>query len=191
MKKLLTLTGAVTIVLILLMACGSTNAMDENLTLLLSRPDLALPFSGHTMKVITDYAAKLGNIGVVVSDRRRSSPKQSADIKAAVAEGVGGIIINSNDSAALAPAIREAISAGIPAVIVDCWIGGADDIFGHVGADNVEGGELQGPAVDRRWHANQHLPGAEVWLMGEHHSLGERNYYPSNLPLVTTLRQLA
>jgi SRSO17 transposase len=37
----------------------------------------------------------------------------------------------------------------------------------------------------------QHLPGEEVWLVGEHRSTGERKYYLSNLPLDTTTKQLA
>jgi SRSO17 transposase len=37
----------------------------------------------------------------------------------------------------------------------------------------------------------QHLPGEEVWLVGEHRSTGERKYYLSNLPADTSLKQLA
>lgn len=37
----------------------------------------------------------------------------------------------------------------------------------------------------------QHLPGEEVWLVGEHRSTGERKYYLSNLPADTTMKQLA
>ena len=37
----------------------------------------------------------------------------------------------------------------------------------------------------------QHLPGEEVWLVGEHRSTGERKYYLSNLPVDTPLRKLA
>jgi SRSO17 transposase len=37
----------------------------------------------------------------------------------------------------------------------------------------------------------QHLPGEEVWLIGERRSTGERKYYLSNLPLDTPLRRLA
>ncbi len=48
-----------------------------------------------------------------------------------------------------------------------------------------------GPAVHLRGHANQHLPGDEVWLVDEHRSAGERKYYLSNLPPDTTLKQLA
>ena len=38
---------------------------------------------------------------------------------------------------------------------------------------------------------SQHLPGEEVWLVGEHRSTGERKYYLSNLPADTPLKQLA
>ena len=37
----------------------------------------------------------------------------------------------------------------------------------------------------------QHLPGEEAWLIGEHRSTGERKYYPSNLPADTPLKHLA
>jgi SRSO17 transposase len=37
----------------------------------------------------------------------------------------------------------------------------------------------------------QHLPGEEVWVIGEHRSTGERKYYLSNLPTHTPLKQLA
>jgi SRSO17 transposase len=38
---------------------------------------------------------------------------------------------------------------------------------------------------------NRHLPGAEVWLVGEWRANGERKYYLSNLPPGTPLRALA
>jgi len=37
----------------------------------------------------------------------------------------------------------------------------------------------------------QHLPGEEAWLIGEHRSNGERKYYLSNLPADASLKQLA
>ena len=37
----------------------------------------------------------------------------------------------------------------------------------------------------------QHLPGEEVWLVGEHRTTGERKYYLSNLPADTPIKQLA
>jgi len=40
------------------------------------------------------------------------------------------------------------------------------------------------------WGNNRHLPGEEVWLVGEWRSSGERKYYLSNLPPRTLLRVL-
>jgi SRSO17 transposase len=37
----------------------------------------------------------------------------------------------------------------------------------------------------------QHLPGEEAWLVGEHRTSGEKKYYLANLPAKTTLRTLA
>ena len=37
----------------------------------------------------------------------------------------------------------------------------------------------------------QHMPGEEVWLVGERRSSGERKYYVSNLPAETPLKRLA
>jgi SRSO17 transposase len=48
-----------------------------------------------------------------------------------------------------------------------------------------------GPAVRLHGQANQHLPGDEVWLVGEHRSSGERKYYLSNLPPDMPLKRLA
>jgi SRSO17 transposase len=41
------------------------------------------------------------------------------------------------------------------------------------------------------WANNRHLPGDEVWLVGERRSSGERKYYLSNLSPRSSLRALA
>jgi len=49
-----------------------------------------------------------------------------------------------------------------------------------------------GPPQRIRDMGGQHLPGEEVWVIGEHRSTGERKYYLSNLsPPDTPLKQLA
>ena len=48
-----------------------------------------------------------------------------------------------------------------------------------------------GPEVRLQGRTGQHLPGDEVWLVGEHRSSGERQYYLSNLPPDTPLKRLA
>jgi SRSO17 transposase len=48
-----------------------------------------------------------------------------------------------------------------------------------------------GPEVRLQGRTGQHLPGDEVWLVGEHRTSGERKYYLSNLSPDTSLKQLA
>jgi len=48
-----------------------------------------------------------------------------------------------------------------------------------------------GPTQRIRDKGKQHLPGEEVWLVGEHRSTGEKKYYLTNLPTQTDLRTLA
>src|ERR671912_171975 len=48
-----------------------------------------------------------------------------------------------------------------------------------------------GPEVRLQGRTGQHLPGDEVWLVGEHRTSGERKYYLSNLPPDTPLKRLA
>lgn len=47
------------------------------------------------------------------------------------------------------------------------------------------------PAEGQQLRQGHHLPGEEVWLVGEHRSSGERKYYLANLPDKATLKELA
>ena len=47
------------------------------------------------------------------------------------------------------------------------------------------------PAEGEQLRNGWHLPGEEVWLVGEHRASGERKYYLSNLPAETPLEELA
>src|SRR5437879_731660 len=48
-----------------------------------------------------------------------------------------------------------------------------------------------GPPQRIRDKGQQHLPGEEAWLVGEHRTSGEKKYYLANLPAETDLRTLA
>src|SRR5437016_1539479 len=48
-----------------------------------------------------------------------------------------------------------------------------------------------GPPQRIRDKGQQHLPGDEAWLIGEHRMSGEKKYYLANLPIGTDLRTLA
>jgi Periplasmic binding protein domain len=91
-----------------LMVGTPAEATGKHLTILASVPDLAFPFFVYMMGQIKDEAYRLGDITVVESDGERSSPKQIADVEAAITKGVDGIVINPNDFDALAPALLGA-----------------------------------------------------------------------------------
>ena len=130
-------------------ASDPSRAAEKHLTILFSIPDLAFPFFVHMVNQIKDESAKVGDIDLIVADGQRSSPKQTADLEAAITKGVSGIVISPNDVDALAAAIQEAVDAKIPVVTVDRRVNKVPGILGHVGADNVKGGEAQGLLVEK------------------------------------------
>ena len=118
----------------------------DKVTILASVPGLTFPFFVHMMNAFKAEAEKQG-VAVIESDGQVSSPKQTADIEAAIAQGVKGIVISPNEVDALAPALQQAVEAGVPVVTVDRRVAQVDGILAHIGADNVKGGEAQGELI--------------------------------------------
>ena len=114
--------------------------------ILASVPGLTFPFFVHMMNAFKSEAAKQG-MGVIESDGQVSSPKQTADVEAAITQGVKGIVISPNEVDAMAPALQQAVDAKIPVVTVDRRVAQVEGILAHVGADNVKGGEAQGNLI--------------------------------------------
>jgi inositol transport system substrate-binding protein len=121
-------------------------ARAQELTIVTSVPSLGFPFFVHMMKALQDEAKKLG-VRAIESDGQNSTPKQTADVEAAVVQGVNGIVISPLDVSAMAPAIQAAVENGVPVVTIDRRVAGVEGILAHVGADNVKGGEAQGEWV--------------------------------------------
>ena len=122
-------------------------AAAQDLTIATSLPSLEFPFFVHMEKQLVAEAEALGNIKLIRTDGRNSTPKQTADIEAAIIQGVNGIIISPLDAVAMAPALQQAVDAKIPVVTIDRSIQGVPGILAHVGADNVLGGEAQGRLI--------------------------------------------
>jgi inositol transport system substrate-binding protein len=125
-------------------------AQEEDLTIASSLPWYGFPFFVHMQKEIDAYAADLG-VGIVATDGGNTVEKQTADVEAAVTRGDSGILISPGDVAGMQPAIQEAVNAGIPVITVDRRVEGVDGLLGHVGADNVKGGEAQGMLIMERF----------------------------------------
>jgi ABC-type sugar transport system substrate-binding protein len=121
-------------------------AAQEDLVIAESMPWFGFPFFVHMDKEIRAEAEAIGGIELIVTDGENDAAKQSEDVLAAVTQQVDGILISPKDSVALAPAIQEAVDAGVPVMTVDRRVEGVE-ILGHVGADNVIGGEAQGQLI--------------------------------------------
>jgi SRSO17 transposase len=83
------------------------------------------------------------------------------------------------------PREAEAVLADLPWRRVTWRHGTKGPLAARFAATRIRVGD--GPT----WANNRHLPGAEVWLVGEWRASGERKYYLSNLPPRTALRALA
>ncbi len=118
----------------------------EKPNILVSVPGLTFPFFVHMMKAFKAEADKQG-LAYIESDGQVSSPKQTADIEAALAKGVKGIVLSPNEVDAMAPVLQQAVDANVPVVTVDRRVASVPGILAHVGADNVKGGEAQGNLI--------------------------------------------
>ena len=119
----------------------------KELTILESVPGLNFPFFVHMMNQMKAEAEALGGITVIESDGQNQTPKQTADVETAIVQGVDGIVISPREVDAMAPALQQAIDAGIPVVTIDRRVDNVPGILAHVGADNVKGGEAQGELI--------------------------------------------
>ncbi len=129
------------------LAAGAPVAFaQDRLTLLGSVPNLGFPFFVHMLNQIKAEAEAQG-VDLIESDGQNSAPKQTADIEAALVQGVNAIVISPLDVNALAPAVEQAIQAGVPVVTIDRRVDGVEGILAHVGADNVKGGEAEAQAM--------------------------------------------
>src|ERR671913_155129 len=98
---------------------------DEQLQVVFSVPGLNFPFFVHMVNIAEEKAGEL-DIELIVQDGQNDSSTQSANLEAAIAQGVDGVVISPKDAQDLAPAIQAVIDAGIPVVTVDRAVKGVE-----------------------------------------------------------------
>jgi ABC-type sugar transport system substrate-binding protein len=125
-----------------LAATAAPNRQDEKLQIAFSVPGMNFPFFVHMMNIAKEKAVEL-NIDLIQLDAQDNTATQVANLETMIAQGIDGIVVSPREVEALAPAVQAVIDAGIPIVTVDRAVTGVDTL-GHVGADNVRGGEIQG-----------------------------------------------
>jgi inositol transport system substrate-binding protein len=130
---------------------AGTAAPAQDLEIATSLPYLGFPFFVHMQKALEAEAGTLGGIQITTYDGQNQTPKQTADVEAAIVSGVDGLVISPIDSVAMAPVLSQAVEAGIPVVTIDRRVDGVDGILAHVGADNVKGGEAQAELIVERF----------------------------------------
>src|SRR5260370_36823145 len=81
-----------------LVAFGPAQAADKHLTILMSVPGLSFPFFLHCVDEGKTETAKLGDIDLIISDGQGSSPKQTADIEAAIAKKDHDTVISPHNA---------------------------------------------------------------------------------------------
>ena len=129
-------------------ASGANNSSAaQDLTIATSMPSFGFPFFVHMQKQLEAEADAIGGIKILRTDGQNSTPKQTADVEAAIIQQVDGIVISPIDAVAMAPALRGAVEAKIPVITIDRRVEGVPGILAHVGADNVKGGEAQGRLI--------------------------------------------
>ena len=151
MKNLLKNFFSIILVFLLAVIHIGSPASAKDLVIMTSLPSMEFPFFVHMQKQLDQEARRIGGIKIMAADGQNRVPKQTADVESAIIQGVDGIIISPIDVNAMAPALQQAIDAGIPVVTVDRYVGGVPDIYAHVGADNVKGGEAQARLIMERF----------------------------------------
>ena len=118
-------------------------AAGKALVIATSMPSLTFPFFVHMQKQLSAEAKALGDIKLIEMDGQNQVPKQTADVEAAITQKVNAIVISPADVKAMAPALEQAVKAGVTVVTIDRRVSGVEGILHHVGADNTKGGEAQ------------------------------------------------
>lgn len=140
---------AILCILTLSMCSASTIAANKEIKIGLSLPTMQHGLQRARAAQAVNAAMHHVDVRVIVTDARRDSLKQLADIESFIAQGVDIVLMCPNDSQALVQAATELKKAGIPLITFDRSLS-CDDVLCHVGVDNVEVGRKVGRFVEEQ-----------------------------------------
>ena len=78
---------------------------------------------------------------LIVVDAGDDAAKQTSDIEDLISRNISVLIVNPVDSDAVAPAVQDAVAAGIKVISVDRVVNGVD-VDCAIASDNVEGARM-------------------------------------------------
>ena len=142
MKKIILILSLLSV---FIFSCSSgennTNTNKEgSITVGLSVSTLNNPFFVTLSEGAKAKAEEL-NINLSVVNASDDTAKQASDIEDLISKKVQVIIVNPVDSDAVAPAVQDAIDAGIKVIALDRVVNGVE-VDSEIASDNVLGAEL-------------------------------------------------
>ena len=108
-------------------------------------PTFSHPFFLAQKRGLEEQAKALG-VEVDVRDGQDDDVKQIGQVETLINLGCKAIILCPRDEDALVPAVEAANRAGVPILALNRRINGGN-VLSYVGADDAEGGVLQGEAL--------------------------------------------
>lgn len=100
-------------------------------------------FCVNMSQALRDEAAKFGSsVELIVSDAQGQAATQVSQAESLVAKGVDVIIISAIDKDACAPAVKNAVDAGIPVITLNTVVVNNDLATAYVGVDDTQAGEV-------------------------------------------------
>ncbi|PYF05625.1 substrate-binding domain-containing protein [Ureibacillus chungkukjangi] len=150
MKKRLNIFSVLTMMVLILAACGGnevgTNTSSEGnaegkLVIGFSQPTLESPFYTALVEGAKEEASKLG-AELIVVDAQNDIEKQNSDIQSLITKGIDVLLINPVNPSGVAPSLKAAEQANIPVIAVDRNT--KQEVASYIGRDNEEMGREAG-----------------------------------------------
>ncbi len=130
---------------------GSSFAQAKKIVVGLSQPNVEHPYRVAGIKAAQEWAKQHPEVELILTDGRRDSAKQMADVEDLISRKVNVIVIAPNEAMALVPIAEKAKQAGIPLVLFDRKLAVAPEMFAaYIGSDEVEMGRSVGRFMARK-----------------------------------------
>ncbi|WP_457938409.1 substrate-binding domain-containing protein [Mesorhizobium sp. 10J20-29] len=113
----------------------SINGEAKDLTIGFSQTGFNHPWRVSMLEALQAEACRHPNIKLIVLDGNVDVAKQSNDVRDLLARGVDGVLLSPVESAALVPAARAVMDAGLPLVVMDRDVPSEKTLF--IGQSNV------------------------------------------------------
>ena len=149
MKKPLKLALALLVPAALLML-ATAESQQKTLKIAFSIPGFKFPFFRIMESGAKAEAAKLSGVEILSMDGGDDDATQLSLCENGIASGIDGMVIAPRTTEGLAGCFKALSEKNIPVITVDRRAANPSDSLGHIGADNVKGGEAAAKFIVKR-----------------------------------------